>query len=107
MKVTVCELPNDQSQFPAAWERLAEHVARERSELVLLPEMPFYHWLAQEKEANARELDRGGRGSRVLDRPFRGFGSGAGAQHPPGHPPGDRPQRRLSLGQPQGPARGS
>ena len=46
MKATVCELANDPGAFLRDWERLAAHVQKERSELVLLPEMPFFPWFA-------------------------------------------------------------
>lgn len=44
MKVTVCEMPDDPSELEGAWGRLARHVRRESSGLVLLPEMPFFYW---------------------------------------------------------------
>ena len=44
MKVTVCELANDIVQFESDWKELVSHVKREKSELVLLPEMTFYPW---------------------------------------------------------------
>ena len=44
MKVTVCQMTDDQGKFKADWERLVKHVKGNGSELVLLPEMPFYSW---------------------------------------------------------------
>ncbi|HZS07666.1 MAG TPA: carbon-nitrogen hydrolase family protein [Blastocatellia bacterium] len=44
MKVTVCELNDAPEAFARDWERLVAHVGAERSELVLLPEMPFHPW---------------------------------------------------------------
>lgn len=44
MRLTVCELNDDPVAFQRDWTRLVQHVAHERSELVLLPEMPFYPW---------------------------------------------------------------
>jgi N-carbamoylputrescine amidase len=44
LKVTVCEMPDDPSEFEGAWRRLSRHVRRESSDLVLLPEMTFSHW---------------------------------------------------------------
>jgi N-carbamoylputrescine amidase len=38
MRVTVCELPHEPKALDAAWAALCNHVAREASELVLLPE---------------------------------------------------------------------
>lgn len=46
MKITVCELPDGGKEFSAAWQRLANHVHAARSELVLLPDMPFASWFA-------------------------------------------------------------
>ena len=42
MKVTVCELPDDRQAFVSAWKELGAFVREQRSELVLLPEMPFF-----------------------------------------------------------------
>jgi N-carbamoylputrescine amidase len=44
MKVTVCELPDDDKEFKKFWDKLVEHVEDEKSELVVLPEMPAYQW---------------------------------------------------------------
>ena len=46
MKATVCQMGNDSETFARDWERLTAHVKFERSELVLLPEMPFSPWFA-------------------------------------------------------------
>lgn len=46
MKVTVCELSNDVYQFEKEWEELVKHCQSNNSELILLPEMPFYTWIA-------------------------------------------------------------
>ena len=43
MRVTVCQLP-DGPGLEHAWDGLVRHVQTEESELVLLPEMPFYDW---------------------------------------------------------------
>ena len=44
MKVTVCELSDHPDTFARDWEQLVAHVKAQRSELVLLPEMPFCSW---------------------------------------------------------------
>ncbi len=44
MRVTVCELPDEAPAFEASWRALAAHCRGERSELVLLPELPFHPW---------------------------------------------------------------
>jgi N-carbamoylputrescine amidase len=50
MKVTVCELPNEHDLFEKAWRELVDHSRVQRSEVVLLPEMPFFRWLAHTNE---------------------------------------------------------
>ena len=47
MKVTVCELRNEPEYLEQDWQELAAHVKSESSDLVLLPEMPFYPWIAR------------------------------------------------------------
>ena len=44
MKITVTQMPDDQAEFERQWVRLGRHVKRNESDLVLLPEMPFYGW---------------------------------------------------------------
>jgi N-carbamoylputrescine amidase len=46
MRVTVCQLHDEPDAFDADWSALCAHARRERSELVLLPEMPFGRWFA-------------------------------------------------------------
>lgn len=47
MRVTVCELNNDPAALERDWQALCRHVETEKSELVLLPEMPFAPWVAR------------------------------------------------------------
>ena len=44
MKVTVCQLPNDPDGLADGWLALVAHVQTAGSDLLLLPEMPFYPW---------------------------------------------------------------
>src|SRR5436189_3111126 len=46
MRVTVCELNDERNAFVRDWENLTAHVKAQKSELVLLPEMPFSSWFA-------------------------------------------------------------
>ena len=46
MKVTVCELADDPETFEREWSGLSKHVKKKSSDLVLLPEMPFFYWFA-------------------------------------------------------------
>jgi N-carbamoylputrescine amidase len=47
MRVTVCELPDQRKAFAPAWEALIAYVRTQRSDLVLLPELPFTAWFAR------------------------------------------------------------
>jgi N-carbamoylputrescine amidase len=58
MKVTVCELPNETKRLETAWSALVEHVQMQGSELVLLPEMPFYRWLAHSRDVDAGQWEQ-------------------------------------------------
>ena len=53
MRITVCQLHNGREALAADWRRLVEHVRTQRSELVLLPEMPFYPWFPTPREFDA------------------------------------------------------
>ncbi|MGD8367444.1 MAG: carbon-nitrogen hydrolase family protein [Desulfobacterales bacterium] len=53
MKTTVCELKNGADNLEAEWERLVDHVRAEESELVVLPEMPFFPWVAHTRVFDA------------------------------------------------------
>jgi predicted amidohydrolase len=46
VRATVCQLTDVNDDFDREWRALVEHVRAERSELVLLPEMPFSAWFA-------------------------------------------------------------
>ena len=46
MKVTVCQLDNRPGRLEPMLDDLAAHIARQRSEFLLLPEMCFHEWLA-------------------------------------------------------------
>jgi|KBSMisStandDraft_5_1062788.scaffolds.fasta_scaffold58466_4 N-carbamoylputrescine amidase len=54
MKITVCQLHNGREALAADWSRLVEHVKAQRSELVLLPEMPFYSWFPTPRNFDAK-----------------------------------------------------
>lgn len=55
MKTTVCELPDRADQFESEWIHLTEHIRHAESDLVLLPEMPFYPWFAQTSDFDESE----------------------------------------------------
>jgi N-carbamoylputrescine amidase len=45
LAVTVAQAPSGETRLETDWSRLVAHVDREGSDLVVLPEMPFYRWL--------------------------------------------------------------
>ncbi len=47
MRVTVCELPNNWTDSDIYWNRLIYHLEQEGSDLLLLPEMPFFKWITR------------------------------------------------------------
>ena len=49
MKVTVCQLPDKEKAFKNAWKKLVSHLQETQSDFVLLNEMPFAEWIADEK----------------------------------------------------------
>lgn len=54
MRVTVCEMPDDRKDFETAWEELIAYVRKQQSELVLLPELPFYPWIGTTPQFDAQ-----------------------------------------------------
>ncbi len=53
MKVTVCELPNNWINSKEDQEKLHLHLESQKSDLLLLPEMPFSSWLPRKREPDA------------------------------------------------------
>ncbi len=47
MNVTVCELPNNWTQTEQYWNRLSKHLEKKKSDILLLPEMPFFEWITR------------------------------------------------------------
>ena len=53
MKVTVCELSDNEFNFIDDWNGLKIHLNENKPDLLLLPEMPFSKWIASEKKVTA------------------------------------------------------
>ncbi len=52
MRVTVCELRTSPGALEQDWDGLVAHVAEQRSDLIVLPEMGFAPWFAAERPAS-------------------------------------------------------
>src|SRR5471030_1310500 len=52
MRVTVCELSDNEIRFIEDWTKLKNHLKTYKPDLLLLPEMPFSKWIASEKNAD-------------------------------------------------------
>ena len=52
MKVTVCELPDTWARDETLWKKITAHLASETSDLLVLPEMPFYTWITRSDRMN-------------------------------------------------------
>lgn len=53
MKITVCQLDPREDQLDTYLSSLKEHIALEKSEFVLLPEMSFSEWLSADKNPSS------------------------------------------------------
>jgi predicted amidohydrolase len=52
MKVTVCELSDNELEFIKDWDNLKKHIYLHQTDLLLLPELPFCKWIASEKQVS-------------------------------------------------------
>src|ERR1043165_1407063 len=52
MKATICELSDDEINFVEDWKQLINHLNENKTDLLLMPEMPFCKWIASEKNVN-------------------------------------------------------
>ncbi|MET0636863.1 MAG: carbon-nitrogen hydrolase family protein [Chitinophagaceae bacterium] len=51
MKVTVCELSENREEFDKDWIELTQYLDDVQTDLLLLPEMPFFRWIAADPAA--------------------------------------------------------
>jgi N-carbamoylputrescine amidase len=58
MKVTVCELPDTWTQDDTLWNELKKHLASAGSDLLVVPEMPFYPWITRSDQVDLSQWDR-------------------------------------------------
>lgn len=53
LAVTISQLPAGGPDLDSEWDRIVAHVERAESDLVVLPELPFYRWLPATDEVDA------------------------------------------------------
>jgi len=58
MKVTVCELPDTWARDETLWKKITAHLASENSDLLVLPEMPFYTWITRSDRVDPAVWDK-------------------------------------------------
>ncbi len=58
MKLTVCELSSNWLNDTKEQDALLDHVDSEKSDFLLLPEMPFYDWLAGTRDVDEKNWQR-------------------------------------------------
>ena len=55
--LTVMQWPADPASYTKAWSTLGEHVAKEQSDFILFPELPFGDWLAGSQDVSDARWD--------------------------------------------------
>ena len=55
MNTTICELRDDPKGLEEDWQALAAHTQSHKSQLVLLPELPFSFWMFHNNQPNPAE----------------------------------------------------
>lgn len=92
--MTVCQMADDPREFADDWAQLVRHVGRKGSDLVLLPEMPFYYWFCA-----APKFDRKVWGEAVsAHRRWKARLPELGARAVLGSSPVDRKGKRVNEG---------
>jgi len=56
-RVTISQVPSGGTNCETEWKQLVEHVEQNHSDLVVLPEMPFYRWLPASNAVDPAEWD--------------------------------------------------
>ena len=57
MKITVCELPNNWTDNDLRWNLLIDHLKKKDSDLLILPEMPFFKWLTRSDQVEPEKWE--------------------------------------------------
>jgi N-carbamoylputrescine amidase len=57
MRITACQLPDAPGALAEEWPRLSAHLDAQRSDLLVLPELPFHRWHADRPEFSREVWD--------------------------------------------------
>ena len=55
MKITVCQIDNIPKNFQQSFKNLSNYLSVNKTDLLLLPEMPFSKWLSKDKKPNVKK----------------------------------------------------
>ena len=77
MRITVCEMPDDPAEFERQWKKLATHVKKQSSDLVLLPEMPFDNWVCSAPKFDHERWEKAVRAHRAWKKRLSELGAPA------------------------------
>ncbi len=77
LRVTVCQWPDSTAAIASAWAELVEHVKAFSSHLVVLPEMPFYPWIATSRKFNPTQWSASVEAHEQWERRFPELGGAA------------------------------
>ena len=57
MIVTVCQLDNISENFEKCFHNLEKYLSTKKTDLLLLPEMPFSEWLSKDKNVDKKKWE--------------------------------------------------
>ena len=58
MLVTVCQIDNVPKNFEKCLIQLEDYLTKNKTEILLFPEMPFSEWLAAKKISNSKKWEK-------------------------------------------------
>ena len=58
MKITVCQIDNIPKNFQQSFKNLSNYLSVNKTDLLLLPEMPFSKWLSKDKKPNVKKWEK-------------------------------------------------
>ena len=58
MKVTVCQIDNIPKNFEKCLDNLKNYLNKNKTDLLLFPEMSFSEWLARDKKVDKKKMGK-------------------------------------------------